>query len=216
MTTTILFALANFAFVSSITPGPNNMMLMASGANFGLRRTLPHMFGVGLGFTFMIVLVGFGLAGLFEVFPILHTILLIGSVTYLLFLAWKIATAAPKIDTAQTSGTPITFFQAAAFQWVNPKAWMMALGAITLYVPDDQRVLGVFAVALIFGMINIPCVTVWAWMGVQVRRLLNTPVRLRVFNWTMALLLIASLYPILAPDQDATDAAQALRLLGSD
>ncbi len=212
MTSTILFAFVGFAFVSSITPGPNNMMLLASGANFGLRRSLPHMLGIAIGFTVMIVLVGFGLAGIFEVLPIMHTVLMIGSVIYLLYLSWKIATAAPKLDSGAEAGTPFTFLQAAAFQWVNPKAWMMALSAITLYVNDDQRIVGVLLVALVFGAINLPCITIWAWLGVQVRRYLNTPGRLRLFNWTMAVLLVASLYPILFPhDADQAGAARALQ-----
>jgi len=125
MTYDLIVALAAFAFVTSITPGPNNLMLMASGANFGFRRTIPHMLGVGLGFTVMIVLVGVGLAQIFEAYPEARTALKIISVIYLLYLAWKIANAAAPTS-AEEAGTPITFIQAALFQWVNPKAWSMA------------------------------------------------------------------------------------------
>ncbi len=126
MDQTTLAALAAFALVSSITPGPNNMMLMASGANFGLRRTVPHALGVGIGFTLMIVLVGVGLMGLFDLFPVLNIALKVVSVVYLLWLAWKIANAAaPDTDTG-ARGKPMTFVQAMLFQWVNPKAWSMA------------------------------------------------------------------------------------------
>ncbi len=193
----LFLSLLGFSFVSSITPGPNNLMLMASGANFGMRRTMPHMMGVGLGFVFMVILVGLGLAGLFEQFPILHTVLKVVSVAYLLWLAWKIATAAPKINTVEETGKPFTFLQAAAFQWVNPKAWTMAITAITFYVAADQRIWGTLLVAFVFGAVNIPCITLWAWMGKQVRRVLNTPKRLRIFNFIMALLLVLTLYPIL-------------------
>ncbi|SEV98911.1 LysE type translocator [Aliiroseovarius sediminilitoris] len=120
MTIELLSAFVAFAFVSSITPGPNNLMLMASGANFGFQRTIPHMLGIGIGFTFMIVLVGAGLMTLFDLYPVSYTILKTGSVVYLLWLAWKIANASQP-GTGKASGIPMSFLQAAAFQWVNPK-----------------------------------------------------------------------------------------------
>ncbi|MEQ9694464.1 LysE family translocator [Shimia sp. SDUM112013] len=195
MTYEILTALVAFAFVSSITPGPNNLMLMASGANFGFRRTIPHMLGIGIGFTVMVLLVGVGLMGLFEIVPYAHLTLKVVSVTYLLWLAWKIAHAsAPK--GGDSAATPLTFLQAALFQWVNPKAWTMALTAISLYAPERS----LFAVALVagvFGLVNLPSVSVWTVLGQQMRRILNSARRLVVFNWTMAGLLVASLYPVL-------------------
>ena len=130
MTFDLLAALLFYAFVASITPGPNNLMLMASGANFGFRRTVPHMLGVALGFVFLALMVGLGLAGLFLAFPASHTVLKAVSVAYLLWLAWKIANAAPARAEA-AAGRPFAFLQAAAFQWVNPKAWAMALTAVT-------------------------------------------------------------------------------------
>ncbi len=192
----LLLGLAAFAFASSVTPGPNNMMLMASGANFGFRRTLPHMLGVALGFVAMAVLVGLGLMQVFARWPILHDILMVVSVAYLLWLAWRIANAAPKA--AEAGARPITFLEAAAFQWVNPKAWTMALTAITVYAPD-RSLAALAAVALIFGAINLPSVGSWAALGVLTRRALTTPARLRLFNRAMALLLVASLWPVLAP-----------------
>jgi threonine/homoserine/homoserine lactone efflux protein len=194
----LLLGLVAFAFVSSATPGPNNLMLMASGTNFGFARTIPHMFGVALGFVLMVILVGLGLAKLFAAWPILHVILKIGSVAYLVYLAWKIATAsAPKGDSAASNGKPMTFVQAGLFQWVNPKAWTMALGAVSVYVPTSSPVLGLLLVAGVFGAINLPVVSAWAAMGVQLRRFLQDPVRLRIFNVTAALLLLASLYPVI-------------------
>jgi len=121
MTPDLLTALAAFAFVSSITPGPNNLMLLASGVNFGFRRTVPHMLGIGIGFTLMVVLVGLGLAGVFTAWPPARPALRIAATGYMLWLAWKIANAAPP-ESAKTSARPLTFLQAAAFQWVNPKA----------------------------------------------------------------------------------------------
>ncbi|MEO0917926.1 MAG: LysE family translocator, partial [Pseudomonadota bacterium] len=152
----LLLALVGFAFVSSITPGPNNLMLMASGANFGFGRTIPHMLGISVGHSFMIIMVGLGLIQLFDAFPVLHRIMSALSITYLLYLAWKIANAAPPSE-GEARGTPLTFFQAAAFQWVNPKAWFMALTAITVYAPD-QTILAIAAVALVFAMTNLPSI----------------------------------------------------------
>jgi threonine/homoserine/homoserine lactone efflux protein len=188
-------ALALFALVTSVTPGPNNLMLMASGANFGFRRTVPHMLGVSLGFAMMTFLVGAGLTGLFQTYPVAVTALEVVSVAYMLWLAWKIAHAAAPKD-RQAGGTPMTFLQAAAFQWVNPKAWAMALTAVTVHAPD--RSMGaVAAVALIFGAINLPSVSLWTLTGQQLRRVLTNPRRLTIFNWTMAGLLVLSLAPVL-------------------
>lgn len=197
MTYDILVALAVFAFVSSITPGPNNLMLMASGANYGFRRTIPHMLGIGIGFVVMILLVGGGLIQVFDAYPITHTLLKAVSVVYLLWLAWRIAAAAPA-ETGGATGTPMTFLQAAAFQWVNPKAWTMALTAITAYTPD-RSFQSIVIVGLVFGAINLPSVGSWTILGQQMARILQSPARLRAFNWLMAGLLIGSLYPVLWP-----------------
>lgn len=191
----LLPALAGFAFVSSITPGPNNLMLMASGANFGFWRSIPHMLGIGIGFTIMILLVGLGLIGLFDLFPVSYTILKVFSIAYLTWLAWKIANAAPP-KTGESSGTPMSFVQAALFQWVNPKAWSMALTAITAYAPE-RTVWSILIVGLVFGVINLPCVSTWTVMGQQIRRILNRPRWLRVFNIAMAVLLLLSALPVL-------------------
>ncbi len=200
----IITALIAFAFASSITPGPNNLMLMASGTNFGFTQTIPHMLGVSIGFTIMIVLVGIGLMGLFDAYPVSYLILKFVSVVYLLFLAWRIATAAPmKPDSRTDTGSrdhkskPFTFLQAALFQWVNPKAWAMALTAISAFAPPSHPLSSIFLVALICGAVNLPSVSTWVLLGTQMRRFLTDPLRLRVFNVCAALLLIGSLYPIL-------------------
>lgn len=191
----LLLALILFAFVSSVTPGPNNLMLMASGANFGFRRSIPHMLGIGIGFTVMIVLVGVGLVQVFDRYPIAHQILKVVSVLYLLWLAWKIANSAPPEGAKDTESKPFSFIQAALFQWVNPKAWTMALTAITAYTPD-QTFGSVLWVAMAFGLVNFPSVSVWTVLGEQMARFLTSTARLRAFNWLMAALLIASLYPV--------------------
>lgn len=194
MTMNLLVALALFAFAASITPGPNNLMLMASGANFGFRRTVPHMLGVAIGFVIMVILVGLGLAQVFDAYPASYTVLLVVSVIYLIWLAWKIATAAPP-DSVEQRGKPFTFLQAALFQWVNPKAWAMALTAVSVYSPS-RDISDILLVAVIFGLINLPSVSTWTILGQQMQRILTNPRRLRIFNLTMAALLLASLYPV--------------------
>ena len=198
MTYSLLTGLVLFCLVSSITPGPNNLMLMASGANFGARRAVPHASGIVLGFTFMIFAIGLGVAQLFQSYPLAHQVLGGVSVIYLIYLAYKTATARTNLVSPEPTGKPITFWQAAAFQWVNPKAWTMALAAVTVYAPQPVTYKEVIVVAVIFGAINLPCISVWLLLGVKMRRFLTTPARLRGFNWTMAGLLLLSLAPIAA------------------
>ena len=195
----VIPALALFAFVSSATPGPNNLMLMASGANYGFLRTVPHMLGISGGFLVLMLLTGMGLVQIFDLYPISYTVLKIASVVYMIYLAWKIANAAP-IEKRSAEGRPMTFLQAAAFQWVNPKAWAMALTAITVYVADQGAWMLLIA-AICFSMVNLPSVGVWTILGQQMARFLTNSGRLRAFNWTMAVLLLASLYPVLGLGQ---------------
>jgi threonine/homoserine/homoserine lactone efflux protein len=195
MTAQVFAALLVYGFVTSITPGPNNIMLLASGLNFGFRATLPHMAGIALGHAFMVFVVGLGLVGVFVNYPPARMALTVVSVLYMLWLAWKIAHAAAP-DGTNSRARPLSFLQAAAFQWVNPKAWIMALGAVTLYAPG-QDVASLLWVVLGFVLVNFPSVSVWAAMGVGLRRFLSQPRALRAFNWTMAALLVASLIPVL-------------------
>jgi len=198
----LLIAFAAFALISSITPGPNNLMLMASGTNFGFARTVPHMLGVALGFTLMVLLVGLGLAEIFSRIPQAHMALKAVCAVYLSYLAWKIATSAPPED-GEARGKPFTFVQAALFQWVNPKAWTMALTAVTAYAPADAGLAAFFLIAAVFGVINLPSVGLWAVMGTQLRRVLHDRRALQVFNLAAAILLLASLYPVLTSDFSA-------------
>jgi threonine/homoserine/homoserine lactone efflux protein len=197
LTPDLLGALCLFAFVSSITPGPNNTMLMASGVNFGLRRTTPHLLGVSLGFMVLILAVGLGLGGVFAAYPILHDVLKVVGGGYLLWLAWKLATS-KGLSEAAAGASPQTFLQAAAFQWVNPKAWAMALGGVTTYTPQAGYAVNLLIVAAVFTLINLPCVGIWTGFGVGLRRYLDRPTVLRTFNWGMATLLVLSLYPLLS------------------
>lgn len=195
MTHELFLALLGFAFVTSITPGPNNMMLLASGVNFGVRRTVPHMLGISLGHALMVFLVGMGLAGFILAWPPASLALKMASVAYMLWLAWKIAhAAAPQGRVGQ--GRPFSFVQAAAFQWVNPKAWAMALGAVSAYAPDGS-VRSMALVAVVFAAVNLPSVCLWAVAGEGLRGWLSAPGRLRLFNWAMAALLVLSLIPVL-------------------
>ena len=194
MTTEILTALIAFAFVASVTPGPNNLMLMASGANFGVRRTLPNFFGITLGFIVMVILVGIGIMQVFSAYPVIYGVLRVASIAYLGYLAWKIAMSGSFSATA--SATPMTVLQAALFQWVNPKAWAFALTMITVYAPS-QSLAAVGFVALVAGLVNLPSIFVWILIGERMQRYLREGVRLRLFNYGMALLLLVSLYPVL-------------------
>ena len=192
----LLAALAAFAFVSSVTPGPNNVMLLASGVNFGFRRTVPHMLGISFGHVLQVVLIGMGLAGLFLAWPPTRSVLQVLAAAYFLWLAWKIANAAPP-EPGRPGGRPMTALQAAAFQWVNPKAWVMGLSAISLYAPG-QDLAAVAVVAAVFAVVNLPSVALWAGLGVILAQALQSPHWRRRFNWTMAALLLASLWPVLA------------------
>jgi threonine/homoserine/homoserine lactone efflux protein len=173
-------------------------MLLASGVNFGLRRSLPHMFGISLGFMLLVASVGLGLGQLFEQVPLLHNVLRYLGAAYLLYLAWKIARSGAPQNGDQPVGKPFTFLQAAAFQWVNPKAWIMAIGAITTYTPQENFVVNVLLIAALFALVNCPSVGLWTVAGSLLRNWLNNARALRVFNIGMALLLVASLYPIFA------------------
>ncbi|WP_186105508.1 LysE family translocator [Burkholderia gladioli] len=186
-----------FALVTSITPGPNNTMLLASGVNFGFRRTLPHMVGISTGVAIMMVAVGFGLGKAFAQLPVLYTVLEVASIAYLLYLAWKIGTSG-QVNANQGKSRPMTFVEAALFQLVNPKAWMMVLTAATTVQLSASYGTNAIGMALVFILVGFPCIGVWAAFGQGMRGFLSNPRRLRMFNVTMAILLVASLYPLFA------------------
>jgi threonine/homoserine/homoserine lactone efflux protein len=196
MTPATLLALVSFAFATSITPGPNNMMLFASGVNFGFRRTIPHMFGIGAGFFSLLIGVGIGLGAILKAYPLAFTILKFAGGAYLLYIAWNIAMSRA-ISSGAAGARPMTFLEAAAFQWVNPKAWFMALGAMTAYPSPESYASSVLVIAAIFAIVNVPSVSCWAGFGSVLREWLSVPVRLRWFNITMGALLALSLWPML-------------------
>lgn len=189
-------AIILFAIATCVTPGPNNTMIMTSGLNYGVRRSLPHYFGIVLGFSAMVLAVGLGLASLFEQLPVLHIILKLLGASYLCYLAYKIATA--PVNTAIDAGAkPFSFLQAAAFQWVNPKAWVLAVGATATYtVVSDSYGLQVLIISFIFLIFGSPCVMLWLWFGSALKRFLKSPRTVKVFNITMAILLLSSLIPV--------------------
>jgi len=190
-------AAALFALVTTITPGPNNTMLLASGVNFGLKRTVPHVLGISAGMAILMIAVGLGLAQAFERVPLLYTLLEAASVAYLLYLAWKIGTSS-SVQMRDGQARPMRFHEAIAFQWINPKAWMMVLTAATTIHLHASLSLNAALMALVLVVIGLPCITMWAAFGMSLRRFLANPRWLRIFNITMAVLLVLSLYPIVA------------------
>lgn len=192
----VFLTLLLFAFVTSITPGPNNLMLLTSGVNFGFRRSIPHMFGIGSGFFTLLIGVGCGLGALIETIPVLYTVLKFVGGAYLLYLAYKIATSR-SISNVDSKARPMTFLEAAAFQWINPKAWVMAVTAMATYTSPGAYFTTMIIVGIAFAVVNIPSVSSWAAFGQIMRGWLADPVRLKWFNIIMAVLLVASLWPML-------------------
>jgi threonine/homoserine/homoserine lactone efflux protein len=187
-------ALLAFAFATSVTPGPNVIMVAASAANHGVRATVPHMTGITIGFPVMIVLVGLGLAGPFAASPELHTVLKWVGGAWIVWLAWKIAHAGAPGEGVRKP--PLGFFGAAAFQWVNPKAWLLALAAIPAFTrPGGDLLTETLVIAGVFLVVSPPSVGFWAVVGAGAGRILRSPRQLRVFNVTMAVLLVLSLVP---------------------
>jgi threonine/homoserine/homoserine lactone efflux protein len=189
-------ALFLFAFTTSITPGPNNMMLFASGVNFGFIRTIPHMFGIGTGFLSLLIAVGLGLGAVLHSVPLLYTALKFAGGAYLVWIAWKIGTSR-SLSEGKANAVPMTFLQAAAFQWVNPKAWVMAVTAMATYTSQQSYFASVIFVGIVFAIVNVPSVSTWAGFGSALRQWLSDPDRLKWFNITMAVLLVVSLWPML-------------------
>jgi len=182
-------ALVSLAFVASITPGPNNVMLLASGMNHGVRGTVRHMAGVSLGFAFLIFLVAVGLGALFEQYESLETVLSLVGAGYLLYLAWKVFTTTA-VKTAEGSAAPFTFLQAAAFQWVNPKAWVMATTATSTLLDTEASVIGgAAALTAGFWVVNLPCIAAWMFSGVYAQRWVEDEHRIGLINRTLGVVL---------------------------
>jgi threonine/homoserine/homoserine lactone efflux protein len=190
MTADMLVALTGFAFVTSWTPGPNTTMLAASGANYGLRRTLPHILGITLGFPAMFFLAALGLGGVMRALPALEQLLRWAGAAVLLWLAWRIGTARRGPD-GGSDGRPMSLLGAAAFQWINPKAWMIAAGVVSQHAGAAASLADAAAIAALFLVVTGWSCVGWAAFGAAIGRVLSTPARLRLFNAAMGLLLAA-------------------------
>jgi threonine/homoserine/homoserine lactone efflux protein len=191
-----LLPLIGFALATSATPGPNTLMVAAVAARLGVARVMPQMLGITLGFPAMILAIAVGLGLPFAEWPSVHRAMRIAGGAWLLWLAWKIATAPP--PGAAEAAAPLGFWGAALFQWVNPKAWMIVVAAVPAFTTTEAPMLPqALRMALIFALVSMPSLLLWATLGLGARRLLATPARLRAFNWAMAALLVASLLPML-------------------
>jgi len=198
-TVAMIISIATFTISTVTTPGPNNIMLLSSGLTFGYKKTIPHMSGIIVGFPFMVVLVGLGMGVIFEKFPIILSILKIVGILYLFWMAFKIAnnTNSYEVEEGQKS-EPFTFFQAAIFQWVNPKAWIMAITAISIFVTaNENSYLQVITIAFIYLLSSIISTNSWAFGGVVLKKFIKNESSVKKLNIIMAVLLIASVLPII-------------------
>ncbi len=188
-------ALIALAVATLFTPGPNNAMLAASGANFGFRRTVPHLLGVATGFPLMLLIVGLLLGGLFQTSAVLREILRWGGAALLLWIAWKVASSGG-IGSKKASGRPMTFVEAVGFQWVNPKAWSMAVAATSQFILPAAPVTTAAIVTAAFLTLGLGSATTWTYAGQAIGRWLTTARRLRAFNLVMAALIVLSIVEI--------------------
>ena len=196
MTNDLFLALVVFAAIAAFTPGPNNTILMASGINYGFRQSLPMIFAVGLGFPLMIACAGLGLGKIFEIIPQLYSILKYVGAAYMLWLAWKIATAKPSSDERNLDAKPLTFLQGAAFQWINPKGWIAAITALSAYTLASDYYFGVVAVVATFVLMGFTSAATWALFGVFLKDVMGNPKWFRIINYALAILLVLSLVPM--------------------
>ncbi len=198
MSVETILALIGFAFVMSISPGPGNFLLLTSGVNFGYQRSLPLVLGISIGFLSMVFSVGLGLGKILQEVPLLYTILKFGSAAYILWLAWKISTSRSLSQTDnEEMGKPLSFLQAAFLQLLNPKAWAVALILSVSYTNPEQYLFSLLLMIGIFALVNLPTISIWALSGVALRHILGNGKRIAVFNIAMALLLVASMLPVL-------------------
>jgi threonine/homoserine/homoserine lactone efflux protein len=196
MSQSLLYAFIIFALVMFFTPGPNNIMLLSSGLNYGFRRTIPHIAGITIGFAFMVGAVGLGLGTVFLAYPILQTILKYAGAAYLIYLAAVIAFSGAAKPSEGSARGPMTFWGAAMFQWINAKGWVIVIGTITAYAAIAQFPLNIAIQTLISLLVGTVSTVVWAFFGTALRPVLTSVRLVRAFNILMAILLLASLYPV--------------------
>jgi threonine/homoserine/homoserine lactone efflux protein len=196
MSHSLLPAFVVFAAVMFFTPGPNNIMLLSSGLTYGFRPTLPHIAGITIGFAFMVAAVGLGLGTIFIAYPVLQTILKYGGVVYLIYLAAAIAMSEPVGADQDNRRGPMTFWGAAMFQWINAKGWVMVIATITAYAAIASFPWNIAIQVALYLLLGAVSCTTWALFGSSLRPLLTSPRAVRAFNIVMAILLLASLYPV--------------------
>jgi threonine/homoserine/homoserine lactone efflux protein len=196
MSQQMLFAFVVFAAVMFFTPGPNNVMVMSSGVTYGFRRTLPHMAGVACGFAFMVAAVGFGLGAVFIAYPVLQTVLKYLGAAYLIYLAVVIAMSGSVKADQGVARKPMTFWGAALFQWVNVKGWVAVIGTVTAYAAIAKFPFNILIQTLISLAMGVGSTVTWTLFGTALRPVLTSTHAVRVFNIVMAILLLASLYPV--------------------
>jgi threonine/homoserine/homoserine lactone efflux protein len=197
MSHSLMIAFVVFATVMFFTPGPNNIMLLSSGLTYGFRPTLPHIAGITVGFAFMIGAVGLGLGTIFVTYPVLQTILKYAGIAYLVYLAAVIAMSEPVAPDQANGRGPMTFWGAAVFQWVNVKGWVMVIGTITAYAAIAAFPWNIAIQVALSLMLGAVSCTTWALFGTALRPLMTSPRAVRTFNIVMAVLLLASLFPVL-------------------
>jgi threonine/homoserine/homoserine lactone efflux protein len=194
----LFIAFVVFAVVMFFTPGPNNIMLLSSGLTYGFRRTLPHIAGTTIGVAFMVGAVGLGLGTVFSAYPILQTILKYAGIAYLVYLAAAIAMSGPVSPEQDNRRGPMTFWGAAIFQWINVKGWVMVIGTITAYAAIASFPWNIVIQVALSLLLGVAACSVWALFGSALRPVLTSPRAVRAFNIVMAVLLLASLYPVLS------------------
>jgi threonine/homoserine/homoserine lactone efflux protein len=192
----LVIALVVFATAALFTPGPNNIMLMTSGLNYGFQRTLPHLAGVSIGFTLLVTITGFGLGAFFAAYPVLHTVLKYVGAAYLVYLAVRIATSHPAKVRQDAEGRPMTFIGAVLFQWVNIKGWITAISAVTAYTAIAPYPVNIIVLSGVMLVVEAGAALAWVGLGTSLQAVIREPVAVRTFNIVMALLLLASLYPV--------------------
>ena len=194
-----LISLSIFILIMCITPGPNNLMVLASGVNFGVKRTLPHLFGICLGTTFLYFLVGIGLGAVFSQFAFLHIIIRLLALIFMVYLAWKFGTMKPRnLDSDTISGKPLSFLQAFFFQWANPKAWSVAISIAAVYISaDESYFVQIFYLSICIGIIAAACSCIWTFLGVFIKKILKSNKSQRVFNISIGIILLLAIIPVL-------------------
>ena len=198
MSQPLLIAFVIFAAVMFFTPGPNNIMLLSSGLTYGFRRSIPHIAGIAIGFAFMVGTVGLGLGAVFIAYPVLQTILKYAGAAYLVYLAAVIAMSGPVAPGQDNARGPMSFWGAALFQWVNVKGWVMVIGTITAYAAIASFPWNIVIQVVLSLLLGAVSCSVWALFGSALRPVLTSPRAVRAFNFVMAALLLASLYPVLS------------------